>query len=456
MSQSTKYETFNDYMARYEAVANPLIRAYQHLVQPGMGYAHFTNDYIISLWHAWSLARVEFWRQTGSGILPRPSCPEAPPDDEDHQPCREMWGQMMREIVEQGGANANVESVKATVAKILSSNSCSSHPATCPCKVPNNPWTWKQTVEALEPLGITHHMGCRCNPPLGCKQSPLKNQSSLTGGGAISYKHYVDTCACGTCHKARVLAGTDGAYYMRYKKASEDALLNVSGRSAQSAQSGQSGQSAHNAETCACIKCHHARVASGKQEAYDEWNRKTLQSALENFIAKNTRYSATMRRVYCPSDPAEKEAKLFQEGHSLLKKLSTIIGAEKFQQRLTLIREFVAKLEEFLEPGTGGVLDSTLRKAMECDDNISTREALSASWGQMQSLLTDVFSKPPPEVRPLNSLMNAAEKADEAIRKATTPSGELDALKLFDAMGTPAYSKCPHGLPFYACMPCSH
>ena len=93
---------------------------------------------------------------------------------------------------------------------------------------------------------------------------------------------------------------------------------------------------------------------------------------------------------------------------------------------------------------------------MECDNNITTREALSASWGQMQSLLTDVFSKPPPEVRPLNSLMNAAEKADEAIRKATTPSGELDALKLFDAMGTPAYSKCPHGLPFYACMPCSH
>jgi hypothetical protein len=30
------------------------------------------------------------------------------------------------------------------------------------------------------------------------------------------------------------------------------------------------------------------------------------------------------------------------------------------------------------------------------------------------------------------------------------------AKNLFAAMGTPHDSKCPHGLPFYACMPCSH
>jgi hypothetical protein len=31
-----------------------------------------------------------------------------------------------------------------------------------------------------------------------------------------------------------------------------------------------------------------------------------------------------------------------------------------------------------------------------------------------------------------------------------------DAKAIFAAMGTPFDSKCPHGLPFYACMPCSH
>lgn len=426
MESPTKYETFNDYMARYEAVANPLIRAYQHLVQPGLGYAHYTNERIISLWHDWSLARVEFWRVTGSGILPRPSCPEAPPDDEEHQPCREMWGQMMREIVEQGGANANVESVKGTVAKILSSNACKSHPATCPCKVPKNPWTWKQSVEALEPLGITHHQGCRCSPPLGCKQRLTEEKkvnsptAVLVDGGcsqvkvisaASRYVHNVDTCACGTCHKARVTAGTDDEYYMRCKKASLDSLNDVS------------KHSPHNPDTCACGTCHRARVASGTQGAYDEWNRKLLDASLEKYV-NSKGYSATMRRVYCPSDPAnasslgslvyaQEEASLFREGNSLLHKLSKTIGSERFRERLALIREFVTKLEAFLERGKGGLLDSTLRKAMQCDDNITTREALASSWTNMQGLLADVFCKLPPEVTasPLNSLL-AAEEAN--------------------------------------------
>jgi len=131
-----------------------------------------------------------------------------------------------------------------------------------------------------------------------------------------------------------------------------------------------------------------------------------------------------MRRVYCPSDPAnasslgslvyaQEEASLFREGNSLLHKLSSIIGSERFRERLALIREFVTKLEAFLERGKGGLLDSTLRKAMQCDDNITTREALASSWTNMQGLLADVFCKLPPEVTasPLNSLL-AAEEAN--------------------------------------------
>ena len=32
----------------------------------------------------------------------------------------------------------------------------------------------------------------------------------------------------------------------------------------------------------------------------------------------------------------------------------------------------------------------------------------------------------------------------------------VDPKAIFSALGTPFDSKCPHGLPFYACMPCSH
>ncbi len=57
-------------------------------------------------------------------------------------------------------------------------------------------------------------------------------------------------------------------------------------------------------------------------------------------------------------------------------------------------------------------------------------------------------------------LASAMGKATAAIYAAAAKSGGVDkpdfAKELFAAMGTPHDSKCPHGLPFYACMPCSH
>jgi len=38
----------------------------------------------------------------------------------------------------------------------------------------------------------------------------------------------------------------------------------------------------------------------------------------------------------------------------------------------------------------------------------------------------------------------------------TAATTSVDAKAIFSALGTPFDSKCPHGLPFYACMPCSH
>ena len=214
----------------------------------------------------------------------------------------------------------------------------------------------------------------------GCSQVKVISAAS-------SYVHNVDTCACGTCHNARVTAGTDDEYYMRCKKASLDSLNDVS------------KHSPHNPDTCACGTCHRARVASGTQGAYDEWNRKVLDASLEKYV-KSKGYSATMRRVYCPSDPAnastslvyaQEEANLFREGNSLVHKLSKTIGSERFRERLALIKEFVPKLEAFLERGKGSLLDFKLRKAMHCDDHITTREALASSWAHMQELLADVF-----------------------------------------------------------------
>ena len=63
--------------------------------------------------------------------------------------------------------------------------------------------------------------------------------------------------------------------------------------------------------------------------------------------------------------------------------------------------------------------------------------------------------------QPLVGIGAALAKAGLAIETAkATCGGGADhpdfAKNLFAAMGTPYDSKCPHGLPFYACMPCSH
>jgi hypothetical protein len=61
----------------------------------------------------------------------------------------------------------------------------------------------------------------------------------------------------------------------------------------------------------------------------------------------------------------------------------------------------------------------------------------------------------------ITGMLDAAAKADDAIRTAREmPDGdkELDLVKnLFKTVQGVEYdSKCPHGLPFYACMACSH
>jgi hypothetical protein len=366
------------------------------------------DNMIIAAWDTWALARKHFNQEYYSISVPLEPCPAPPPDGAEYAPCREMWVHSLRKRLEENKEHFHLEGIKETVEKILASEACKSHPATCPCKVPNNPFTWWEVLDVLDPLGVTHNPLCKCDPPSGCKRRAKVN--AMVGGGASiasgiatsTYKHNVDNCACGTCHKARLDAGTDDAYYERCHNASRAMQMTLAAK-----------EKAHNVDTCACGTCHKARNDAGTQEAYDEWNRKAIEAVLGKFVADRG-YSATMRRVYCPSHPAnqppanslmqihtEQEAKLFQEGNSLLHKLTTIIGPEKFRERLTLIREFVPKLEAFLESGTGGLLDSTLRKAMQCDDGVSTREALAASWGHMQGLLTDVFSKLPAGITPL-------------------------------------------------------
>jgi hypothetical protein len=251
---------------------------------------------------------------TNIGMMPNYVFPTPPPEDPEYRPCRQMWGCLVQEQVERGEFQAPL--IKDAVAAIMASEACKSHPATCACKVPNNPWTWHECVAELEPLGVKHSPKCQCGGYQICKQktpspeevartvvanimvsvikkaeaelaekpwlkvgdcrcdaqysavscyclpgrlaeakakysaalaaepvavpvavpvaapvamaspvpAPVPKPGTLSRQSTYDYQHHVDSCPCGTCHKARVDSGTQEAYEKKCRENSEAAL----------------------------------------------------------------------------------------------------------------------------------------------------------------------------------------------------------------------------------------
>jgi hypothetical protein len=311
-SKMSAIDRFNKYKSLADAAASACIRMFLHIVRPTEGFPYHSNFAIQQTWAEWKDADEVFCRMTGLGAAANHVFPTPPPEDAEHVPCRQMWGLLVQEQVESQDFQAPL--IKNAVAAILASEACKSHPATCACKVPKNPWTWHECVAALEPLGLKHNPKCHCGGYQVCKQTNLSasdiawNAFAARGGSsqstlgpspyfkanekgfvlipassaerknydesqmslaekqqwdamadieavrakmaitsppvsrqsAFDYKHHVDDCACGTCHKARVDSGTQDAYEKRCKEASRLVLermahTTVSGGSASKA-----------------------------------------------------------------------------------------------------------------------------------------------------------------------------------------------------------------------------
>ena len=148
---------------RYDGVEASLIYSLKHLISPDTpGFPYYTNNQILQLWNDWREARTEFWRLTGKAIANGPSFPEPPPEDAEHKACRELWGHVLHKIVVSDTPSLYIDSMKKTITHILASEHCKTHPATCSCKVPINPWSWAKIVETTELLCITHDRSCNC------------------------------------------------------------------------------------------------------------------------------------------------------------------------------------------------------------------------------------------------------------------------------------------------------
>jgi hypothetical protein len=99
---------------------------------------------------------------------------------------------------------------------------------------------------------------------------------------------------------------------------------------------------------------------------------------------------------------------------------------------------------------------------------IKDQDAEIKSWqdsflGDLEALHAAKAEESEPKVEPkvepkLASVVEAAVKADKAIAEAKAMTSETDFAKnlFMTVQGVKHDALCPHGLPYYACMSCSH
>ena len=232
---------WNMYKSRVDAAGSAVIRATQFLVRPTDRFPACNLYSIDSLWRTWRDEEECFWRMTSPhDTAPSRSFPKMPAVD-GQECCYRMWGLLIQ--VQIDGTHGSTRFLAETAQQIAANEKCKSHPETCACHVPNHPWVDREDMEALAPINPKHRLDCRCggytlfNTPR-CKQkeaaaaaTPLKAEAAnpnLCAHGCVDcvvclrpktydYKHNVETCACGVCHKSRVDSGTQEAYEARIR-----------------------------------------------------------------------------------------------------------------------------------------------------------------------------------------------------------------------------------------------
>jgi hypothetical protein len=286
-----------------------------------------------------------------------------------------MWGLLIQAQID--GTHGKTELLRQIVAEIVAEEKCHTHPAGCPCKLPQNPWVYKEDVEALAPLKLRHSPNCQCAGFRSCAERNEANKAAIAALNASSAARMtviqnaeaelaanpqlkVGPCRCDAQYSNISCSCLPGRIADAKKEA--DAKPLVGGGGSVASPHTRGSYYTHNVDTCACGTCYKSRVDSGTEAAYA----KKCKEAADAVMAK---LEQPIQRQELP----------------VLQRQNSVMG-----------------------------------------------------------------------------ILQAATNADAAIGVAmsTTRGGNTNhpdfAKALFAAMGTPHDSTCPHGMPFYACMPCSH
>lgn len=518
-ASQTKIDRFNKYKSLCDAAGSACIRTFLHIVRPTEGFPYHSNSDIHRAWAEWKDAEEVFYRMTGNGVgwgeAPNRVFPTPPPEDDQHKPCRQMWGLLIQAQVEDASFQGPL--IKDAVAAILASEACKSHSGSCACKVPNNPWTWHECVAELEPLGVKHNPKCQCGGYQRCKQtmpsvpvrvtSPLaiavaQAEAELAANPELNADLASCRCdaqysaACCSCLPSRLAEAKSWAKTRESarmaaaaKAASERATAEADKWRATLAKDAQEQLDAKPAlnqvlEACYCQSgsclCLPGRVHRAK-EAFDKAAPQMSQveahgwqvlADLDAFRAKMNIQSSPVSRQSafdykhhvedCPCGTCHKarvdsgtqgvyEAKCKRESALAMKRLGCAeCKATKAVSGRDICMECYVEKNSYDSKGSLKMPSElhTMRQAYVLEE---------ASW-----IATKHAHKKSSSPGVTSCFKAALDKAADAISVAAASSGLTGvnspdfAKNLFTAMGTPHNSKCPHGLPFYACMPCSH
>jgi len=414
-------ERFNKYKSVSDAAANALSRAYQHLIKPTEGFPYHSNQNIAFTWREWVDAEEVLWHMTRHGDPPARVFPPPPPEGPEYKACRQMWGCLLQEQVE-GQSDSTAVRIKDAVKGIVLA--MKTHDATCSCKVPRNPWTWASCVDALEPLNIKHNAACTC-----------------AGGGRCLQKGQARESAEWRAHRAKTASDILLDKWLRENTALKLTAIAALGEAKSPQEALEKAEATlSNAEgrleQCVCDARYSGRVGCScrpHREVEVEMARDNLK-ALKAEIALG--YYREDERGFVKIPPQNERLPYIAAG---------------FDQRP---RQHGSSVAAPVAAPVAVPAAVPLRSTYDYQHNVDTCPCGTCHKARVDSGTADAYLK-----RCQENARLALERLAPSTA-ATSASGrsiESDfAKEIFAAMGTPYDSRCPHGIPYYACMSCSH
>jgi hypothetical protein len=398
-TQEDKIARWNKYKSRMDDAGVQVIRQFLHLVRPTEGFLASSPHEIERSFNEWKEEEVCFYTMTGNEkppvrVFPKPPLADAP------RSCWRMWGLLIQQQVERIDQS---DLISNCVTEILASPRCEGE---CPCKVSTNPWVGYNEVAALGPLNVTHNPRCQC---LGYQRCAKKEEADSRAIAAIK----AQLEAAEAKAKAKAKAESGGFPY----------------------------------EFCHCGDTQYRSCTCGKpaKEAVEHAKELDAKGLLTPPLAEllcGKGWTKPEPRMAESSAPQCRDCRTSGRGECMechvKNKSYDERGYLKMPSQLHMLRQAYVMSEGFYERR---VCDQEKEKAhsIKCACGVCfwKREELE---GRVPKFSPRAATAP----SPIGSILHAAAGGNDMAKD------------IFAAMGTPHDSKCPHGLPFYACMPCSH